>query len=229
MIETMRPVLIYFIAEGDDSPAFDIEIAEDDNRYTYDGWLPLALEKTADGPRVRAVGDNWLSAPGEGRAACPDAGPVSPPLTAADCRAELLARLQAGIRDYSGEWPTTGYDAGACRRYMAANVAETLRPLLAKLDEEHEVIGGLATPKLDHVEISIGSLQFMESNKGLDKAPADEQQVYARAVEHFVRNNLGALRDHARQRAAETRGRIGRLMHAAIRLGAFEARGPAAE
>ena len=222
MAHKIVPVRIYYIAEGEEPAAFDVEIADDDNRYTYDGWLPLALEETEDGPRVAVLGDNWLSTPGDPHWAPPDAGPLAAHLTAADCRRELAARLEAGVHDYSGEWPEAGYDEAVWYRYMAVNVAETLGPLLARLEEEQEAMEALGTEGLEHLEISIGTLQFRAQGERLHEAPEDKEGVYARAVEDFVKSNLQALQVHVEQRGAETRERIGRVMRAAVRLGAFD-------
>jgi len=104
MQNSIRPVQIYLMPDGSAPPVFDVQIADDDNRYSYDGWLPLALEKSGGSFKVTAIGDNWLTAPDDGGDRPLDAGPVEINATVEDCAAELAARLLAGVRYYCGEW-----------------------------------------------------------------------------------------------------------------------------
>ena len=222
MRDAIRPVQIYFHEDGNGPPAFDVEIAEDDNRFSYDGWLPLALEEVPGSFRVTGLGDNWLTAPGGSGGQPLDAGPVESEVTVADCAAELKARLASGIHHYSGEWEAENYSPAHDRPYVAAQIANRLKPLLTQLEEEQTVIDGLTMHGLDHLDIGVGTLQFMEGDdQRLHAEPPGDQDTYTRAVEEFVKTNHPALIEHLERRAAETREHIRRVMHAAARMRAF--------
>ncbi len=89
MIDETQPVLVCFHAEGPPRPAFGEDIEDADvEKYSYCGWLPLALTTPNEPPgehTATVVGDNWLTIPRAGIQR-PNAGPVKHhPISAADC------------------------------------------------------------------------------------------------------------------------------------------------
>ena len=137
------PIRVYMRTDTGADARFEHDVDDDHaEKFSYAGWLPLALYRHPDGRgRHQAItaGDHWAGTPETGRPR-PAPGILSPSLTAGECSGELHRRgkLEAWNQEPPGIWPLQGDGMRRILREVVAALRSATRNLDRAIAEDSD-------------------------------------------------------------------------------------------